>query len=567
MKWWQKAVFYQIYPRSFADGNGDGIGDLAGMISRLDYLKDLGVDAIWMSPHYPSPQVDCGYDVADYTAVAPEYGTLDDFRRFLDGLHERGMYLILDLVLNHTSDQHPWFIESRSSKTNPKRDWYVWHPGQKHGPPNNWLSAFGGSAWEFDETTGEYYYHYFFKEQPDLNWHHPDVRNAMWDSVRFWLDMGVDGFRLDAVGTIFEDPALPDHKAGVTQDDLYRMDRLAQTAAEHARVARLWEEMYQPQHDQPGIHELMQELRSVVDEYPDRVLVGETDDLTYYGDGDNELHMVFNFPLMRTRRLTADWVRKNQEERLAGIPSKGWQCNPLGNHDCGRIISEFGDGQHNEEIARLNLAILLTMKGTPFLYNGEEIGMTNASIENPSDFRDPLSSQAYEMEIRLMGAPPEQAAVYASQRGRDKTRTPMQWENAPYGGFCPANVKPWLPVNDNYQHGVNVHDQLQDPNSLWWYYQRILEVRRENPALREGEYEAVVFQDDHILAYRRVSPEQACLILLNPTAEIRFLDLKHSGFAYRIVYSHHPLDVMDSITLQPWDVVILDESGLQRDSC
>jgi alpha-glucosidase len=327
--WWQTAVFYQIYPRSFADGNGDGIGDLPGLTAKLDYLRDLGVDALWLSPHYPSPLFDCGYDVADYVNVAPEYGTLDDFRHFLAAAHQRGLRVILDFVLNHTSHQHAWFLESRASRDNLKRDWYIWRDGVGDGPPNDWQSTFGGSAWEHDPATGQYYYHFFLKEQPDLNWRNPEVQAAMFDAARFWLDMGVDGFRLDALGTLFEDPALPPRLSPLTQLDLYRAERAAKTPAERAAIGKQWRAIFHHQHDLPEVHDVMRALRRVVDEYDDRVLVGESDDIAYYGNGDDELHLIFNFPLMGTPRFTPGWIRANQRQRLAALPGQAWPCNTL----------------------------------------------------------------------------------------------------------------------------------------------------------------------------------------------------------------------------------------------
>ena len=298
------------------------MGDFLGMIQQLDYLQDLGVDALWLSPHYPSPFADCGYDVSDYCGVAAEYGTLDDFKQFLEGAHQRGMRVVLDLVLNHSSDEHPWFLESRSSRDNPKRDWYVWHPGVDGGPPNNWFASFGGTAWEYDPITEEYYYHFFLKEQPDLNWHNPEVKQAMWAAVRFWLDLGVDGFRLDAIGTIFEHPEMKNHEfANVPVGTVPHVPR-RRTQDEREQVLPLWKEMFGYQVDQPGVHTLMQELRTVIDEYEDRVLVGESDQIDYYGDGTNELHLVFNFPLMRTNRLTPAWILANQEERLGSSRRK-----------------------------------------------------------------------------------------------------------------------------------------------------------------------------------------------------------------------------------------------------
>ncbi len=510
LKWWQKAVFYQIYPRSFADGNGDGIGDFEGMIARLDYLQDLGVDAVWLSPHFPSPQYDCGYDVADYTGVEPEYGTLDDFRRFLEGAHQRGLRVILDLVLNHTSDQHPWFIESRSSRDSPKRDWYIWRDGVNGGPPNNWYSGFGGLAWEYDPSTGQYYYHYFMKEQPDLNWCNPEVKRAMWDAVRFWLDMGVDGFRLDAIGTIFEDPERPDQTAELSQLELYSALRATYPdlpiGEEEAYLLEQQKLMFQHQLDQPGVHELMQELRALVDEYPDRVLVGESEDIAYYGDGTDELHLAFNFPLMRTDRLTPAWVRANQQERLSALPPGAWPCNTLNNHDTSRVYSRYGDGQNDETIARISLALMLTLRGTPFLYNGEEIGMTNAVLEDIGQFRDIPLARWYPPMTEVLGLPPAEALAVVNWIGRDKCRSPMQWADAPNGGFSPAGVQPWLPVNPNYAQGVNVAEQMDDPDSLLNFYRRMLRLRKGTPALIAGDYTPLHEEAEDYLAFLRRSP-------------------------------------------------------------
>ena len=507
LKWWQKAVFYQIYPRSFADGNGDGIGDFQGVMQRLDYLQDLGIDAIWLSPHYPSPGFDCGYDVSDYTGVAPEYGTLEDFQRFLDGAHQRGIRVILDFVMNHTSHQHPWFIESRSSRDNPKRDWYVWRDGKEGGPPNNWYSPFGGPAWEYDRATGQYYYHFFLKQQPDLNWHNPKVKQAMFDVARFWLDRGVDGFRLDAIGTIFEDPVLPDHTVALSQIELYQAWRRATSAEEEAALSKQHEALHEHQVERPEVHELMRELRAVVDEYPDRVLVGESGEIAYYGDGQDELHLLFNFPLMRTERITPAWVRANQEERLSALPPGAWPCNTLGNHDSERVYSHYGDGQNDAAIARLSVALMLTLRGTPFLYNGEEIGMTDLLLADVHQFRDPLGIWAYQTETEVLRTPSDQAVVYAARFARDKNRTPMQWSDAPNAGFSPSGVQTWLPVNPNYAHGVNVASQLAAPNSLLTFYRRLLRARKQTPALIAGDYTPLhPGAQDYLAFLRSVSP-------------------------------------------------------------
>ncbi len=539
-KWWQSSVFYQIYPRSFADGNGDGIGDFGGMIDRLDYLRDLGIGAIWLSPHFPSPNVDCGYDISDYTGVAPEYGTLDDFRRFLDGAHARGMRVVLDLVLNHTSDEHPWFKESRSSRDNPRHDWYVWHdPAPGGGPPNNWYSAFGGPAWTYDKTRGQYYYHFFFKEQPDLNWRNPDVKTAMWQAVRFWLDMGVDGFRLDAIDTIFEDPDLTPQQSKLSQVEMLRVWRENRPPE---ATKEIWEQfalMFRQQLQQPGLHDLMKELRALLDEYPgDRVLIGEGDDIAYYGSGDDELHLVFNFPLMRTNRLTPAWIRANQAERLAALPPGAWPCNTLGNHDVGRIWTAFGDGVNDAALARLHLALLLTLKGTPVLYNGEEIGMTDLLLERFEQLRDNQAVNLYHVACDD-GVAPDEALAMAARISRDRNRTPLHWSNAANAGFCPAGVIPWLPVNPNYAQGVNVAAQEGDPDSLLNYYRRLIAVRQATAALLAGDFTPLPPEDDRYLAFIRAAPEQRCLVALNFSNTPVSVTCETGAGQLRTIFSSH----------------------------
>jgi len=572
LKWWQKAVFYQIYPRSFADGNGDGIGDLRGMIERLDYLADLGIGAIWLSPHYPSPQFDCGYDIADYTDVAPEYGTLADFREFLDGAHRRGLRVILDLVLNHTSHEHRWFIESSASRDNPKRDWYIWRDGKDGGPPNNWNSTFGGSAWEYDPRTDQYYYHFFFKQQPDLNWRNPEVKQAMWDAVRFWLDMGVDGFRLDAIGTIFERPDLPDHTATRTLVELVAAREVPTGPLDAADLAHEWGAMFGYQVEQPGMHELMQELRSIMDAYDDRMLVGENEEIIYHGNGQNELHMVFNFPLMKTRQLTPAWIRANQQERLAElakISPAAWPCNTLGNHDSPRVKSRYGDGAHDDELARLHLALLLTLRGTPFLYNGEEIGMTDFFLDDIAQFRDQVGIWAYHVVRDELKLPEAFARKRAAEATRDMGRTPLQWANAPNGGFSPAGVATWLPVNPNYAQGVNVADQDDDPHSLLNFYRRLLRLRRQTPALIAGDYTPLHTDAPDFLAFLRhvaAGPEsaspQTCLVVLNLSERghtIRF-DLKTQR-ARRLFASRArdaTSDNLSQLDLGPFEIYIAE---------
>jgi alpha-glucosidase len=562
LPWWQEAVFYQIYPRSFADGDGDGIGDLPGIIAKLDYLQELGIDAIWLSPQYPSPLFDCGYDISDYTGVAPEYGTLDDFERFLSAAHRRGIRVILDLVLNHTSDQHPWFIASRSSRDNPKRDWYIWRDGRGNGPPNNWAAMFGGPAWEYDPATGQYYYHFFFKQQPDLNWRNPEVKQAMRDAVRFWLDLGVDGYRLDAIPTIFEDPALPDHDSDLSLLELRRPSLTPRSPEEQALLEERRRALFQYQWGLPEVHELMRELRALVDEYDDRVLVGETDDVAYYGDGQNELQLVFNFSLMRTERLTPAWVRANQRERFATMPPQAWPCNTLGNHDSSRVYSHYGDGENDAALARISVALMLTLRGTPFLYNGEEIGMTDLLLEDLAQFRDMWGVWLYHAEIEERGASAEEALKLAAHFTRDRCRTPMQWANAPNAGFSPAGVQTWLPVNPNYAQGINVADQLDDPESLLHFYRRLLRLRRENPALVAGGFIPLETHAQDYFAFVRHSraDHQVCLVVLNMSDRPHTLEFDLQAERARTLLSSHAREggVADphQLPIAPFEVYI-----------
>jgi alpha-glucosidase len=566
LRWWQTAVFYQIYPRSFADGNGDGIGDFKGMIQKLDYLSDLGVDAIWLSPHFPSPNWDCGYDISEYTNVAPEYGTLEDFKTFLREAHARNIRVILDLVLNHTSDEHPWFLESKSSRDNPKADWYIW----VDTPPNNWQSCFDGEAWTYIPERAQYYYHYFMKQQPDLNWHNPEVKKAMWDAVRFWLDLGVDGYRLDAIGTIYEDVNLTPHNVPFDLAGLRRASELAQTSAEKKRVEKYWYDMFKNQWGQPGLHDLMKELRAILDEYEgDRMLVGEDDNIAYMGNGNDELHLVFNFPLMRTERITPTHIRRNQKERLTqldALPLKGWPCNTLGNHDCSRIHTRYGDRQHDAALARLHAALVLTLKGTPFLYNGEEIGMTDYMLTDISQVKDTMGSWYYHAIVTDMGVHPEEAMQRTAAMTRDKNRTPMQWSNNPNAGFSPTNVTTWLPVNPNYKNGINVRDQQHNPSSLLNYYKHLLQVRKNSPALIEGDYIPLNNTAKDHFAFIRKSNEQTILVILNFSSKKLDLDFSRTkeikGHDLQILFSSaERLKTTKSprgLTISPFEVFIAE---------
>ena len=555
LQWWKESVVYQMYPRSFADGNGDGIGDFIGMTSKLDYLRDLGIDAVWLSPHYPSPLLDCGYDISDYTAVDPAYGSLQDFTTFLHEAHARSIRVILDLVLNHTSDQHPWFSESRSSRAHLKRDWYIWRDGLNDGPPNNWASIFGRSAWTLDPTSGQYYYHAFLKEQPDLNWRNPQVKQAMWDVVRFWLDLGVDGFRLDAIATIFEHPNLPNHTLPLTPDQVLDANALDRQS---------YEELLRFQIRQPGMHELMQELRALVDEYPgDRVLVGEDEDVAFHGSGDDELHLVFNFPLMRCERLTAEHIRANQALRLAELPPSAWPCNTLGNHDSPRLWSRYGDGRHDAALARLHAALMLTLKGTPFLYNGEEIGMTNLELTSITQFQDTVALRQYRV-LTEYGETPEAALRIVAAFSRDRCRSPMQWNDLPNAGFSPAAVATWLPVNPNFAGGVNVAAQEHDPASLLSFYRHLLMLRRATPALVAGDYAVMQPTSVDYLAFLRhdQTSGQTCLVALNLTNAEQTVSIALGGKQLQVLFSSAKRDEQrvggNTLQLAAFEVLIAE---------
>ncbi len=554
LKWWQKAVFYQIYPRSFADGNGDGIGDFRGIIAKLDYLQTLGIDAIWLSPHYPSPFLDCGYDISDYSDVAPEYGTLEDFKLFLKEAHAREIRVILDLVLNHTSDQHGWFIESRSSLDNPKRDWFVWRDGKDGAPPNNWASIFGGSAWELDPQTNQYYYHAFLKEQPDLNWRNVEVKQAIWQMIRFWLDMGVDGFRLDAIATIYEHPDLPDHHLKLPKGEFFNANTL--TLDEY-------DQLMQFQLKQPGLHELLQELREIIDEYPgDRVLVGEDEDVSFHGSNDNELHLVFNFPLLRFRRLMPEDIRANQALRLSELPPGAWPCNTLGNHDTSRVWSQYGDGQNDDALMRLHLALMLTLKGTPFLYNGEEIGMTNYAVADFSQIKDTAAINHYQGLIEKLGKSPQEALDEVRLTTRDRCRTPLQWDASPNAGFSPPDTETWLPLNPNYLNGVNVAAQDKDPASLLNFYRQMLQLRRNSPALLGGDYHVLHSHSHEYLSFLRQTEAQTCLVLLNFSDHEQTIIFDLRQKTGQILFSNkpHPEEsiALDWVSLAPFQILILE---------
>lgn len=480
-EWWQHAVFYEIYPRSFADSNNDGVGDLNGIASKLGYLHDLGVDAIWITPCFPSPQVDFGYDVSDYENIDAMYGTLADFDRLVAAGNERNIRVILDFVINHTSDQHKWFVASESSRTSPYRNWYVWRDGRgPNEPPNNWLSTFGGSAWKLDPKTGQYYYHYFYAEQPDLNWNNPAVEEAMFDVTRWWYKRGVAGFRLDAVDTLFEDSDLRDNPV------LPGKNKFGDPNMEDKYNKKL-----------PAVHTELRDLRKVADEY-NAVLIGETwtrniDELKdYYGQHNNELQLPMNFMFTRVDKLSPPEFRR---QIAAADSAGGWPTWVISNHDIVRSYDRYGDGTHNDEIAKLVAALYLTLRGTPILYYGEELGMENNDPKRPEDVKDPIGRRGWPVE-----------------KGRDGERTPMQWNDSTNGGFSIHD--PWLPVPPSYKTH-NVATESKDPNSVLEFYRKLLALRHSNAALLEGTYAALNEHDPKVLAYMRSYKGRAVLVALN----------------------------------------------------
>jgi len=480
--WWAAGVLYQIYPRSFQDSGADGIGDLRGVIDRLDYLSDLGVDAIWLSPIFPSPMADFGYDVADYVGIDPIFGSMDDFDALVLTAHARGLKLILDLVPNHSSDQHPWFVESRSSRENPKRDWYLWRdPKPDGGPPTNWLSEFGGSGWEFDAVTGQYYYHAFLKQQPDLNWRNPQVREAIYDAMRFWLNKGVDGFRVDVIWHLIKDdqyrdnPPNPDFKPGLPP--------LAALLPVYSA-------------DRPETLGIVAEMRAVLDEFEQRLLIGEIylpieRLVAYYGPDLRGAQLPFNFALLSTPWRARD-IAALIARYEAALPAGAWPNWVLGNHDRPRVASRVGPAQ-----ARVAAMLLLTLRGTPTLYYGDELGMEQVEIA-PEDVQDP-----FEKNVPGIGV------------GRDGCRTPMPWDASPNAGFSEA--KPWLPLAPDAAQD-NVANLRADAQSILNLYRALLRLRRRTPPLSLGEYQPLA-ADGSLLLYRRHHQGQSVLIALNLGAE------------------------------------------------
>ncbi len=529
-QWWQHAVFYEIYPRSYADSNNDGYGDLKGITSKMNYLHDLGVDAIWITPCFPSPQVDFGYDVSDYENIDPVYGTLADFDRMVAKGKKEHVKIILDFVVNHTSDQHPWFLDSKSSRTSAHRDWYIWRDGKgPNQPPNNWISIFGGPAWKFDPTTGQYYYHIFYAAQPDLNWRNPAVEKAMLDTTRWWYKRGVAGFRLDAVDTLFEDPNLRDNpiEPGFTKQ--------GDPNEENKYNSKF-----------PEVHEALQKLRKVADE-SNAVLIGETwtKDISelkqYYGGHARELQMPMDFMFTTVNKLSPPEFRR----QIAAVDgSGGWPVYVVSNHDIVRSYNRYGDGKDNDAIAKMMGAFYLTLRGTPIMYYGEEIGMENNDPKRKEDVKDPIGRTGWPREI-----------------GRDGERTPMQWSTEPNAGFTKGT--PWLPVPPSYATH-NVATESKDPNSVLSMYKKVLALRHTNEALLEGSYTALNENDANVMSYLRSYKGKAVLVALNMSASPHSasFDLSSQGFASAnlktLVATPESTATGSQVNLEPFGVFVAE---------
>ena len=492
--WWKEGVVYQIYPRSFKDSNGDGIGDIKGIIEKLDYIKELGADIIWLCPIYKSPNDDNGYDVSDYMNIMDEFGTMQDFDKMLKEIHSRGLKLVMDLVVNHTSDEHKWFIESKSSINNPYRDYYIWKDGNDKMAPNNWASFFSGPAWKYDDLTGQYYLHLFSEKQPDLNWENEKVRNEVYDMMNYWFKKGIDGFRMDVINLISKTPGLPDGKKN--ENELYGNG-------------------YPLFANGPRIHEFLQEMNKKVLSNYDIFTVGEAPGVDpetaklYVDDDRNELNMIFQFELMDIDSGTDKWDLKPWKlttfkdimyKWYDSLKEKGWNSLFLNNHDQPRMVSRFGnDKEYRVESAKMLATFLHTWQGTPYIYQGEEIGMTNVRFEDLSDYKDIEIINMYK-EKSQQGISKEAIMNSIFAKGRDNARTPMQWDSSEGAGFTKG--KPWIKINPNYNN-INVEDSLKDTNSIFYYYQKLIKLRKEHEVIVYGDVNLLLRDDENIFAYTR----------------------------------------------------------------
>ena len=556
-RWWKESVVYQIYPRSFCDSNGDGIGDLNGITSKLDYLKELGVDVIWLSPVYKSPNDDNGYDISDYQDIMDEFGTMEDFDRMLATAHEKGIKIMMDLVVNHTSDEHKWFIESRKSTDNPYRDYYIWRPAKEDGSlPNNWGSCFSGPAWEYDKTTDMYFLHLFSKKQPDLNWDNPAVRQEVFDMMNWWLEKGVDGFRMDVISLISkEQPELPDKEPGINGYATFNVSA-----------------------NGPHVHEYLQEMRQKALNNADTITVGECSGVTleeakkYARSDEKELNMVFQFEHMdvdsdekagkwTTRKMDLRDLKKILTRWQKGLQDIAWNSLYWENHDQPRSVSRFGnDSDEYREISAKMLATCIhMMQGTPYVYQGEELGMTNCPFNTLETFRDLESINAFH-ELTEQGKMTEEEMMAAiGYKGRDNARTPMQWDDSANAGFSGADATPWIMVNPNYTK-INAKDQVSREDSVFKYYQKLIKLRHESDLIVYGTYDLILDDDKDIYAYIRTLGDEKLIVYCNFSENTREVELPEEFTDGKILISNYnDAKVSEKITLRPYEAIVIQK--------
>ena len=541
-KWWKEAVAYQIYPRSFMDSNNDGIGDLQGIISKLDYLKDLGIDVIWICPVYKSPNDDNGYDISDYQDIMSDFGTMEDFNELLSEIHKRNMKIIIDLVINHTSDEHPWFIESRSSKQNPKRDWYIWREGKDNKEPNNWESIFKGSAWEYDENTKEYYLHLFSKKQPDLNWENEDMRNEIYKMINWWLDKGIDGFRVDAISHINKEEGLVDMD---NPDNL----KYVPSFDKHMNVE--------------GVHDYLRELKENTFSKYDIMTVGEANGVKaeqatdWVGENDGKFNMLFQFEhidLWNSSEFNLPNLKKVWNKWQVNLENDGWNALFIENHDITRVVSSWGDDTRFLKESAKALGLLYFMhKGTPFIYQGQEIGMTNVKFNDINEYDDIRSINEYNQLIN-QGMSPKDALEHIWNTSRDNTRTPMQWDDSLNAGFSKSN--PWIHVNPNYKY-INVKEQLEDDDSILNFYKKMIKIKKSSECLIYGKYNLILEDDTNIFAYERILNDEKFLVICNLKSESSNYKYEKLTLKYEnLILSNYNVDAhkdLNNFELKPWE--------------
>lgn len=538
--WWKEAVGYQIYPRSFQDSNGDGIGDLQGIIQRLDYIKELGIDVIWICPMYKSPNDDNGYDISDYQDIMAEFGTMGDFDQLLKEVHARGMKLIIDLVPNHTSDEHQWFVESRSSKDSPKRDWYIWRDGKDGAEPNNWESIFGGSAWEYDEKTDQYYMHLFSVKQPDLNWENPEVRQAIYEMMRWWLDKGIDGFRIDAISHIKKRPGLPDMPNPKNEK---------------------YVSSFEMHMNQEGIHEFLQEFKDETYAKYDVMTVGEAngvkteDAYLWVGEDEGKMNMVFQFEHLdlwdaeKKKELDVLGLKKTLTRWQKGLENNGWNALFIENHDKPRIVSTWGnDEEYWYQSATSMAAMYFLMQGTPFIYQGQELGMTNVQFPSIDDYDDVAVKNMYRLK-REAGVSHEEIMEIIWASARDNSRTPMQWSTDENAGFTTGT--PWMKVNPNYVT-INVGKQEKDADSVLSFYKKMIRLRKENDVFTYGVYDLLDADHPQVYAYTRIGEDDKVMVIANLTKSAAEFVVDSSQFT-ELLLNNYPVDGDAVMELRPYE--------------